>query len=216
MSSCIHFSLLLLLNEVGTPHMSGLARFGVGHNKHLKLIADAYIQQGSSISSHTIPVMRVENDSMDTTLDRTILTSSPIASTGIMHGSTVSADSSQYSDSGIFLHENSTNGDSNHFRSKSLDSAVYSHYVVALFALENDPSPRIATLGRRALAIIGIEHVVSNGAKYNDGSFHQGDLPCQSTPSTFGLTRSSSWFGMHTGTSIWILSNPECSEKLVT
>ncbi|XP_028556354.1 regulatory-associated protein of TOR 1 isoform X2 [Dendrobium catenatum] len=206
-----------------------LARFGFGHNKHLKSIAAAYwkphssvlsslpslaninssgggctntnpyMQQGGSLSSQNVPVLRVGSDSMSSPRDGRISTSSPIASTGIMHGSPVSDDSSQHSDSGILLKESTTNGIVNHFRSRPLDSAVYSQCVVAMSALAKDPSPRVASLGRRALAIIGIEHVVSKGAKYNGGAVHQGDLSGQSTSPTFGLARSSSWFDMHTG-----------------
>ncbi|XP_020595936.1 regulatory-associated protein of TOR 2-like [Phalaenopsis equestris] len=205
-----------------------LARFGFGHNKHLKSIAAAYwkpqnsvlsslpslanissssgvctnpnqyMQQGGSLSSQNVPVLRVGSDSMASTRDRRISTSSPIASTGIMHGSPVSDESSQHSDSGILLKETSTNGVVNHFRPRPLDGAIYSQCVVAMSALAKDPSPRIATLGRRALAIIGIEHVVSKGGKHSTGNV-QGDLPGQSTSSTFGLARSSSWFDMHAG-----------------
>lgn len=158
-----------------------------------------YIQQGNSISSQVVPVLRVGNDSMTSARDGRISTSSPIASIGIMHGSPVSDDSSQHSDSGILLKDNITNGVINHFRSRPLDTTVYSQCVIAMSALAKDPSPRIAALGRRALAIIGIEHVVSKGVKYNGGSAHQGDLSAQATSPTFGLARSSSWLDMHTG-----------------
>ncbi|PKU65192.1 regulatory-associated protein of TOR 1 isoform X1 [Dendrobium catenatum] len=193
---------LLQVLEDGSPLVRselvvGLARFGFGHNKQLKPIAGAFKQQGSSISSQIVSELRVGCGSMASARDRMISTRSPTASTEIMHHSPVSDDSSHCSDSGIFVKESTTDGDINQFRSRSLDSVVYSQYLVAMSSLAKDPYTRIAILGRRALAIIGIEHVVSKGAKYNDGSFHQGYLSCQSMSSTIGLTRSSSWFDMH-------------------
>lgn len=159
--------------------------------------ANQFIQQSSSLSSQIVPVMRAANDSMAGSRDGRISTSSPIMPAGIMHGSPASDDSSQHSDSGIMVKDGVTNGVINHFRSRSLDAAVYPQCVFAMSALAKDPSPRIAALGRRALAIIGIEHVVSKGAKYNGGAIHQGDLSAQPTTPTFGLARSSSWFDMH-------------------
>ncbi|KAG0473726.1 hypothetical protein HPP92_015071 [Vanilla planifolia] len=228
-------SLLQVLGD-GSPLVRAelavaLARFGFGHNKHLKSIAAAYwkphptsvlsslpslanigssigsgstnpnqyMHQGSSLSSQIGPVLRVGSESMSSTRDGRISTSSPIASTGILHGSPVSDDSSQHSDSGILLKESNTNGVINHPRSMPLDSTVYSQCVLAMSSLAKDPSPRIANLGRRALSIIGIEHVFSKAAKYN-GGVHQGDLPGQpASPGFVGLARSSSWFDMHAG-----------------
>ncbi|PKA50577.1 Regulatory-associated protein of TOR 1 [Apostasia shenzhenica] len=159
-----------------------------------------YMHQGSSFASQIGPVLRVGSDCMASSRDGRISTSSPIASTGIMHGSPVSDDSSQHSDSGILLKESTSNGVIGHPRTRPLDSAVYSQCVLAMSTLAKDPSPRIASLGRRALAIIGIERVVQKAAKYNGTGVNQGDVSAQAaSPCFVGLARSSSWFDMHAG-----------------
>ncbi|XP_020242344.1 regulatory-associated protein of TOR 2 isoform X2 [Asparagus officinalis] len=136
-----------------------------------------YMQPGRSLSSQIGPVTRVGSDSMATGRDGRISTSSPLASTGIMHGSPVSDDSSQHSDSGMLVKETTSNGVINYSnRSRSLDNALYSQCVLAMSTLAKDPSPRIAKLGRRTLSIIGIEQVISRTTKYS-GSTHQGHLP---------------------------------------
>ncbi|ONK61806.1 uncharacterized protein A4U43_C08F33770 [Asparagus officinalis] len=159
-----------------------------------------YMQPGRSLSSQIGPVTRVGSDSMATGRDGRISTSSPLASTGIMHGSPVSDDSSQHSDSGMLVKETTSNGVINYSnRSRSLDNALYSQCVLAMSTLAKDPSPRIAKLGRRTLSIIGIEQVISRTTKYS-GSTHQGEHSAPSVPSSLaGLARSSSWFDMNAG-----------------
>lgn len=159
-----------------------------------------YMQQGSSLSSQIGPVLRVGSDSMAAARDGRISTSSPLASTGIMHGSPVSDDSSQHSDSSMLLKDNTSNGVISYSnRSRSLDNALYSQCVLAMSTLAKDPSPRIANLGRRTLSIIGIEQVVSRAARYG-GSNHHNDLSAPSTSASLaGLARSSSWFDMQAG-----------------
>ena len=160
-----------------------------------------YMQPVSSLSSQTGPVLRVGSDSMTTCRDGRISTSSPLASTGIMHGSPVSDDSSQHSDSGMLLKENTSNGVIGYSRrSRSIDNALYSQIVLDMSTLAKDPSPRIASLGRRVLSIIGIEQVVSKTAKYSGSTYH-GELSAPSS-SLAGLARSSSWFDMNAGNSL--------------
>ncbi|XP_050383493.1 regulatory-associated protein of TOR 1 [Argentina anserina] len=188
-----------------------LGRFAFGHNKHLKSIAAAYwkpqsnslvtsfpamvtIKGPGSASSQIGPLLRVGNDS-SSVRDGRVSTSSPLASSGIMHGSPLSDDLSHHSDSGI-LDDGGSNGIVNHLTPKPLDNAMYSQCVVAMCTLAKDPSPRIAKLGRRVLAIIGIEQVVAKPVKSTGISVRPGD---SITASPIGLARSSSWFDMNGG-----------------
>lgn len=205
-----------------------LARFAFGHNKHLKSIASAYwkpqtnsllnslpslahikstgsgysnsnqyMPHGSIVSSQISSLLRVGNDNPAVVRDGRVSTSSPLANSGIMHGSPLSDDSSQHSDSGI-LNDGVSNGVVNHSRSKPLDNAMYSQCVLAMCTLAKDPSPRIASLGRRVLSIIGIEQVVTKPLKPTSGNIR----PAESTtasPTPNLLARSSSWFDMNGG-----------------
>ncbi|XP_062181842.1 regulatory-associated protein of TOR 1-like isoform X2 [Phragmites australis] len=203
-----------------------LTRFALGHNKHLKSIAAEYwkpqtnsllkslpslanisnpsnvyssnsILQGSSgLTSHIGPVLRVGSDSSATGRDGRISTSSPIATTSIMHGSPQSDDSSQHSDSGILLRENASNGGLSSTRSKPV-SGIYSQFISTMCSVAKDPYPRIATIGRRALSLIGVEQVVMKHTRFNSGGAHQGET--SAPPSNFGMARSSSWFDMNSG-----------------
>lgn len=205
-----------------------LGRFAFGHNKHLKSIAAAYWKPQSnllnslpslahakgttnvytnpnqympygSIVPPVGPLLRVGNDNSVTRDGRVSTSSSPLANTGIMHGSPLSDDSSQLSDSGI-LNDGVSNGIVNHSRPKPLDNAMYSQCVLAMRALAKDPSPRIATLGRRVLSIIGIEQVVNKPVKSAGTSVRPAEPTLLSpTPSLIGLARSTSWFDMNGG-----------------
>ncbi|RVW40999.1 Regulatory-associated protein of TOR 1 [Vitis vinifera] len=145
------------------------------------------------------PLLRVGNDNAVTRDGRVSTSSSPLANTGIMHGSPLSDDSSQLSDSGI-LNDGVSNGIVNHSRPKPLDNAMYSQCVLAMRALAKDPSPRIASLGRRVLSIIGIEQVVNKPVKSAGTSVRPAEPTVLSpTPSLIGLARSTSWFDMNGG-----------------
>ncbi|BAT83949.1 regulatory-associated protein of TOR 1 [Vigna umbellata] len=201
-----------------------LARFAFGHNKHLKSIAAAYwkpqpnslinslpslanikgsvggypkqnqhIPHGSIVSPQIGPI-RVGSDNSPVVRDGRVSSSSPLTSSGIMHGSPLSDDSSHHSDSGI-LNDGFSNGVVNHTGPKPLDNALYSQCVLAMCTLAKDPSPRIANLGRRVLSIIGIEQVVAKPMKSS------GVRTAESTasPALAGLARSSSWFDMNGG-----------------
>jgi len=199
----------------------------LGHKKHLKSVAAEYwrpqtnsllkslpslanisnpsnvyspnsILQGSSgLASHIGPVLRVGSDSSAAGRDGRISTSSPIATNSIMHGSPQSDDSSQHSDSGILLRENASNGGLSYTRSRPVDSAVYSQFISTMCSVAKDPYPRIATIGRRALSLIGVEQVVMKNTRFNSGGGHQGETSAPS--SNFGMARSSSWFDMNSG-----------------
>ncbi|KAF5471462.1 hypothetical protein F2P56_008250 [Juglans regia] len=207
-----------------------LGRFAFGHNKHLKSIAAAYwkpqsnsllnsipslahikstgsgygnpnqyISHGNIVSSQVGSVLRVGNDNPSVVRDGRVSTSSPLANSGIMHGSPLSDDSSQHSDSGI-LNDGVSNGVVNHSRSKPLDNAMYSQCVLAMCTLAKDPSPRVASLGRRVLSIIGIEQVVAKPFRTTSGNVRPGELAKASpSPNLSGLARSSSWFDMSGG-----------------
>ncbi|XP_010553141.1 PREDICTED: regulatory-associated protein of TOR 1 isoform X2 [Tarenaya hassleriana] len=189
-----------------------LARFAFGHKQHLKAVAASYWKPQSSsllasfpslakihdagtatiVSSHSSPVTRVTSESQPVLRESRASSSSPHGSSGLMHGSPLSDDSSQHSDTGI-IHDGVSNGVVHPPR--ALDNAVYSQCVLAMFTLAKDPSPRIETLGRRVLSIIGIEQVA---AKTSNPSGRRGEARTSHTPLA-GLTRSSSWFDMHAG-----------------
>ncbi|XP_052174043.1 regulatory-associated protein of TOR 1-like [Diospyros lotus] len=200
-----------------------LARFAFGHNKHLKSIAAAYWkpQSNSVLSSlpslakkgtgtgYTTPtqymphgtitasqlghLFRVGGDNQAAVRDGRVSTSSPLASSGTMNGSPVSDDSSQHSDSGT-LNDGVSNGVINNTMPRPLDNTLYSQCVLAMLTLAKDPSPRIASLGRRVLSIIGIEQVVTKSVKTTGSNIRAGE-----SPSLAGLARSSSWFDMNGG-----------------
>ncbi|KAK1354594.1 hypothetical protein POM88_047850 [Heracleum sosnowskyi] len=203
---------------VRTEIAVALARFAFGHKKHLKSVAAAMWKPQSNsvlsslpsftikgtVSGHTTPnqysqsgpVMRVGGDSQSVSRDGRASTSGPSATSGIMHGSPVSDDSSLHSDSGIM---NNCNGIGNHMRSKHLDNTLYSQCVFAMCTLAKDPSPRIAGLGSRVLSIIGIEQVVAKSVKSSPGSTRPGESITSPINSLAGLARSSSWFEMNAG-----------------
>ncbi|XP_065852819.1 regulatory-associated protein of TOR 1 [Euphorbia lathyris] len=206
-----------------------LARFAFGHKQHLKSIAAAYwkpqsnsllnslpslanvkstgtgyananqyMPHASILSSQIGPLTRVGNDNQSLVRDGRVSTSSPLAASGLMHGSPLSDDSSQHSDSGM-LNDVVSNGVVHHSRPKPLDNAMYSQCVLAMCTLAKDPSPRIASLGRRVLSIIGIEQVVAKPVNSTASSGRSGELTTSPTPSLAGLARSSSWFDMNAG-----------------
>lgn len=203
-----------------------MARFAFGHNKLLKSVASAiWKPQSSSVlsslpsfaikgsgSGYTTPnqfsqigpLLRVGGDSQLAARDGRVSTSSPLANSGIMHGSPLSDDSSQHSDSGI-LNDCTSNGVISHTRLRPLDNALYSQCVSAMCTLAKDPSPRIAGLGRRVLSIIGIEQVVTKSVKSAGSSVRPGESTTPPTSSLAGLARSSSWFDMNAGKVLLIL-----------
>ncbi|KAE8056127.1 hypothetical protein FH972_012921 [Carpinus fangiana] len=129
--------------------------------------------------------------------DGRVSTSSPLANSSIMHGSPLTDDSSLHSDSGI-LNDGVRNGVVNHSRSKPLNNAMHSQCVLAMCTLAKDPSPRIASLGRRVLSIIEIEQVVAKPLKSSSGV--QSGEPTTSSPTLLArLAQSSSWFEMNAG-----------------
>ncbi|XP_077222936.1 regulatory-associated protein of TOR 1-like isoform X3 [Tasmannia lanceolata] len=160
-----------------------------------------YIQSGSAIPSQIGPVLRLGSGNSALGRDGRVTSSSPLASSGIMHGSPLSDDSSQHSDSGILLKESCSNGVINNYsRPGALDNALYTQCVFAMYALAKDPSPRIAGLGSRVLSIIGIEQVVTKTLRFGGISIRQDDPTDSSpTPNLSGLARSSSWFDMNAG-----------------
>ncbi|KAJ4841471.1 Regulatory-associated protein of TOR 1 [Turnera subulata] len=204
-----------------------LARFAFGHKHHLKSIAAAYwkpqstsllnspslahlkgansgypssnqyVPHASIVSSQIGPLTRVGGENSSAVRDGRVSTSSPLTTSGIMHGSPLSDDSSQHSDSGL-LNDVISNGVVHHSRPKPLDNSLYSQCVLAMCTLAKDPSPRIASLGRRVLSIIGIEQVVTKPMN-SAVSGRPGDPTSSQTTSLAGLARSSSWFDMNAG-----------------
>ncbi|RID64173.1 hypothetical protein BRARA_E03129 [Brassica rapa] len=182
-----------------------LARFAFGHKKHLKLAAASYWKPQSSslltslpsiaklheagnatiVSLHMSPLTRASTESQPVAREARI-SSSPLSSSGLMHGSPLS-------DDGI-MHDSVSNGAVH--QQRLFDNAVYSQCVRSMFALAKDPSPRIASLGRRVLSIIGIEQVVAKPSKTIG---RLGEAATTSNTPLAGLSRSSSWFDMHAG-----------------
>ena len=213
--------------EMDFFHLSALARFAFGHNKHLKSIAAAYwkpqtnslinslpsltnikdsgggyskqsqhMAHGSIVSPQIGP-LRVGSDNSKVIRDGRVSSSSPLASSGIMHGSPLSDNSSHHSDSGI-LNDGFSNGVVNSFGPKPLDNALYSQCVLAMYTLAKDPSPRVGNLGSRVLSIIGIEQVVAKPLKPSGVRTSEASV----SPN---LARSSSWFDMNGGKSHFYL-----------
>ncbi|CAN0879595.1 Regulatory-associated protein of TOR 1 [Linum grandiflorum] len=204
-----------------------LGRFAFGHKQHLKSIAASYwkAQSNSSpslvhikgagggyststnqymphariVASQIGPLTRVGSDSASVVREGRVSTSSPLAGTGIMHGSPLSDDSSLHSDSGI-PNDVTSNGAVHQSGPKPLDTAVYSECVLAMLTLARDPLPRISSLGRRVLSIIGIEQVVAKPGNYTGGTGHPVESAISSPAPIFaGLARSSSWLDMNAG-----------------
>ncbi|KAK7395010.1 hypothetical protein VNO78_15551 [Psophocarpus tetragonolobus] len=201
-----------------------LARFAFGHKKHLKSIVAAYWKpqtnslinslpslaniKGSvggypkqnqhmphgSIVSPQVGLVRVGNDNPPLVRDDRVSSSSPLAGSGIMHGSTLSDDSSHHSDSGI-LNDGFSNRVVNHTGPEPLVNDLYSQCVLAMCTLAKDPSPHIANLGRRVLSIIGIEQLVANPLKPSGVQTTESTV----SPSLAELAQSSSWFDMSGG-----------------
>lgn len=158
-----------------------------------------FLQGSSGLSSHIGPVLRVGSDNSATGRDGRISTSSPIATNSIMHGSPQSDDSSQHSDSGILLRENASNGGTSYTRSRPIiDSGIYTQFISTMCSVAKDPYPRIASIGRRALSLVGVEQVVMRNTRFGSGGAHPGET--SAPPSlNIGMARSSSWFDMNSG-----------------
>ncbi|CAL0304399.1 unnamed protein product [Lupinus luteus] len=176
-----------LLNSL--PSLTNINGSGGGYPSQ-----NQHTPHGSILSSQIGPVLRVGNDSSSAVRDGRVTSSSPLTSSGIMHGSPLSDNSSHHSDSGI-LHNGFSNGVVNQTGPRPLDNALYSQCVLAMCTLAKDPSPRIANLGRRVLSIIGIEQVVAKPSKPT--VVRSSELTA--SPSLAGLARSSSWFDMNGG-----------------
>ncbi|CAM8961889.1 unnamed protein product [Rhodiola kirilowii] len=199
-----------------------LSRFAWVHNKHLKMIAAAYLKpQSTSMvnplsslvyskslsggadqtmyrSSSGTDIMAGSNSRTMMPVERITAKSSPGAASKILHGSPLSDDSSPNSDPGV-MNERATAVDSN-AKPRALDNATYSQVVSALRTLAKDPSPYVANLGRRVLSIIGIEQVVTKPFKASvSGSMPGESAKASANLSLAGLVRSSSWFDMNGG-----------------
>uniref|UniRef100_A0A0D6QVD8 Raptor N-terminal CASPase-like domain-containing protein n=1 Tax=Araucaria cunninghamii TaxID=56994 RepID=A0A0D6QVD8_ARACU len=203
-----------------------LSRFAVGHNKHLKPMAAAYLKPPSNstlnslpslaairsptssysngpfmlsstvIASNHGPVLRVGSDSNAANREGRVSMSSPLAVSTVMHGSPSSDGSSQHSDSRVSLVDAASNGNTKIPRSRSMDNAVYAQCVAAMYTLARDPSPRVASLGRQILRTIGVEPVVMKSVKSTGGAGHHRDASLPSV-SLPGLARSFSWLDLN-------------------
>ncbi|AQK56955.1 Regulatory-associated protein of TOR 1 [Zea mays] len=227
---------LLQISSDGSPLVRSevaiaLTHFALGHNKNLKSVAAEYwkpqsksllkslpslaninnpsnVYSPNNILQGSIgPVLRVGSDSGAAGRDGHISTSSPIAASSIMHGSPQSDDSSQHSDSGILLRENASNGGLSYTRSRPVDNVIYSQFISTMCSVSKDPDPRIATIGWRALTLIGVEQVAMKSTRFNSGGLHRGET----SASTFGMAHSSSWRDMNSGSNSMKFMTPPVS-----
>ncbi|KAF3327412.1 regulatory-associated protein of TOR 2-like isoform X1 [Carex littledalei] len=200
--------------------VAALSRFAIGHNKQLKSVPQecwktqpssrltappslsnltSFIQPGGTAAfpCSSGPVLRIGSD----TSSRGISISSPV-----MNSSPQSDGSSQHSDLGLILKENSNSNTSNGVisyaaRLRSLDIATYSQFITKMISMARDPSPRVAGYARRTLSMIGIEPVVLKGTRFG-GMIHAGESSAPSSSANLpfaGLARSNSWFDMNAG-----------------
>ncbi|XP_011623063.1 regulatory-associated protein of TOR 2 isoform X1 [Amborella trichopoda] len=208
---------------------AALARFAFGHNKHLKVTAAAYWKPQSSSLLSSLPslthvrssssgftgstqylqpvnviasqfgsLLRVGSDTNTSGRDGRVTTNSPLGT--MQQGSPLSDTSSHHSEYGIFANDSASNGIINFSKPRTVDNAIYSQCVVAMYTLAKDPSPRIANLGKQILSIIGIEQVVPKTLRSSSGTIRQGDtVTAPTTPTLAGLARSASWFDMNSG-----------------
>uniref|UniRef100_A0A7N0VD95 Raptor N-terminal CASPase-like domain-containing protein n=1 Tax=Kalanchoe fedtschenkoi TaxID=63787 RepID=A0A7N0VD95_KALFE len=210
-----------------------LSRFTLVHNKHLKMIAAAYLKPqsnslvnplSSSVYSEGLSggadrtmyrspigtdIIAGSNSKAMMSVDRITTKSSPGAASKILHGSPLSDDSSQNSDSGV-MNERVIAGDSN-AKPRALDNATYSQVVSALRSLAKDPSPYVAKLGKQVLSIIGIEQVVTKPLRTISSSRPGESAKASANLSLAGLVRSSSWFDMNGGHSSLTFRTPPVS-----
>ncbi|GAB2235961.1 hypothetical protein Droror1_Dr00026406 [Drosera rotundifolia] len=201
-----------------------LARFASGHKKHLKEVAAnywrpqsssalslhvaharsassdpcQYMPQASIIASQIGPLVRTGVEGTLFARDGRTSAGSPLATSGVMHGSPLSDDSSQHSDSGA-SHDAASNGLISISRPKPLDSVLYSQCILGMCSLAKDPSPRIASLGRRVLSIIGVEQVVARPLRSSSVGIRNGAPSTSAGSNPVGIARSASWFDMHAG-----------------
>ena len=208
-------------------HRTGLARFAFGHNKHLKSVAascwksqpssglstlplahvsstssgytspNPYMPQGGIVTSQIAPLLRIGSDT-STVRDGRVSTSGPLATVGIMHGSPLSDNSSQHSDSGA-SNDAVSNGIMNLARAQPFDNSFYLECIFAMCALAKDSSPRVSRLGRRVLSIIGIEQVVAKPLRHSSAIGRPSEPSSSGGPRVSGISRSSSWFDMNGG-----------------
>ncbi|GJM88184.1 hypothetical protein PR202_ga04214 [Eleusine coracana subsp. coracana] len=179
----------LVRSEVATA----LTRFALGHNKHLKSVAAEYWKPQTSSLLKSLPSLANINNPTNVYSSTNILQGSSGLASHIGPVLRVGSDSS-----GILLRENATNGGLSYNRSRPADSAIYSQFISTMCSVAKDPYPRIATIGRRALSLIGVEQVVMKHKRINSGGAHQGET--SAPPSNLGMARSSSWFDMN---SVW-------------
>ncbi|KAF8394846.1 hypothetical protein HHK36_018783 [Tetracentron sinense] len=176
------------------PSLANIRSLGSGYTNPSQCM-----QHGSAIPSQIGPVLRVGSDSKAVGRDGRISACIPLATSGIMHGSPFSDDSSQHSDSGI-SNGSASNAVINYSRLRPLDNGMYIQCVWAMCSLAKDPLPRIACLGRKILSLIGIEHVVTKTLRFSGSGIQQGDpMATSPSPSFAGLAHSSSWFYMDAG-----------------
>lgn len=88
---------------------------------------------------------------------------------------------------------------------KSEDGGAYVQCVAAGYTLARDPAPKVASLGRHVLRILGVEAVVVKPMKASTGPGHvrttsMGAIP-PTPPMPSALTRSTSWVASSSGRS---------------
>ncbi|CAM6047767.1 unnamed protein product, partial [Sphagnum compactum] len=125
-----------------------------------------------------------------------------------------SADSSPLSDTP--LHGESPGSSNGVMRSwkRTEDGNIYVQCITAVYALARDPSPRVASLGRQVLRIVGVEAQVVKPSRASGLPTHQRNASVPAIPPTPPnpgvLHRSTSWVASASGNlaSTWRISTP--------
>jgi regulator-associated protein of mTOR len=173
-----------LINSL--PPSTNIKDTGGGYPKQSQHMAH------DGIVSPQIGPLRVGSDNSKVINDGRVSSSCPLASSEIMHGSPPLSDNFAHHSNSEMPNDGFGNGVVNNFGLKPLDNALYSQCVIAIRTLAKDPSPRVGSLGRRVLSIIGVEQVVAKpsnsvGVRTSEATvFHR-------------LARSTSWFDMNSG-----------------
>jgi regulator-associated protein of mTOR len=129
-----------------------------------------------------------------------------------------SADSSPLSDTP--LHGESQGSSNGVMRSwkRTEDGNIYVQCITAVYALARDPSPRVASLGRQVLRIVGVEAQVVKPSRASGLPTHQRNASVPAIPPTPPnpgvLHRSTSWVASASGWQCFPLAN-YCSSLIV-
>ncbi|KAH7387516.1 hypothetical protein KP509_16G026500 [Ceratopteris richardii] len=227
------FDILLKVLYDGSPLVRaelaiGLSRLVLGHNKHLKASAAAYLKAPSNSIISPLPAVPAIRSTGSYSNAAQMVAGNSVIGSGLRVGS----------DSGVPMHismsspslntsatqgspSSSLFGTESHRQvgNGSTDNGIprprhensnrfYSQCVLAIYALARDPSPYVASLGRQLLRSIGVEPVVVNpgrgtgasASNVSPSSGHQRNSSVGAVAPIFsGIPRSFSWIDSPSG-----------------